>query len=73
MSTEVMHSVNAGSRSKVRTMAQVGMLSAIAVVLMLFEIRCRLLRRFMRLISAKFRCWLAVLLWDRQREWLLSF
>lgn len=38
MSTEVMHSVNAGSRSKVRTMAQVGMLSAIAVVLMLFEI-----------------------------------
>ena len=45
MSTEVMHSVNAGSRSKVRTMAQVGMLSAIAVVLMLFEIRCRLLRR----------------------------
>ena len=33
MSTEVMHSVNAGSRSKVRTMAQVGMLSAIAVVL----------------------------------------
>ena len=32
MSTEVMHSVNAGSRSKVRTMAQVGMLSAIAVV-----------------------------------------
>ena len=38
MSTEVMHSVNAGSRSKVRTLAQVGMLSAIAVVLMLFEI-----------------------------------
>ena len=38
MSTEVMHSVNAGSRSKVRTMAQVGMLSAIAVVLMLFEV-----------------------------------
>ena len=38
MSTEVMHSVNAGSRSKVRTIAQVGMLSAIAVVLMLFEI-----------------------------------
>lgn len=38
MSTEVMHSINAGSRSKVRTMAQVGMLSAIAVVLMLFEI-----------------------------------
>ena len=38
MSTEVMHSVNAGSRSKVRTMAQAGMLSAIAVVLMLFEV-----------------------------------
>ena len=38
MSTEVMHSVNAGSRSKVRTMAQVAMLSPIAVVLMLFEI-----------------------------------
>ena len=38
MSTEVMHSVNAGSRSKVRTMAKVGMMSAIAVVLMMFEI-----------------------------------
>ena len=38
MSTEVMHSVHAGSRSNVRTLAQVGMLSAIAVVLMLFEV-----------------------------------
>jgi len=38
MSTEVMHSVNAGSRSKVTTMVHVGILSAIAVVLMLFEI-----------------------------------
>ena len=38
MSTEVMRSANVRSRNKVRMMAQIGMLSAIAVVLMLFEI-----------------------------------
>nr|WP_296264614.1 ECF transporter S component [uncultured Merdimonas sp.] len=38
MSTEVMRGANVRSRNKVRMMAQIGMLSAIAVVLMLFEI-----------------------------------
>lgn len=38
MSTEAVKRANAGSRNRVRKMAQVGMLSAIAVVLMLFEI-----------------------------------
>ena len=38
MSTEVMQNVKTGSRNRVRKMVQVGMLSAIAVVLMLFEI-----------------------------------
>ena len=38
MSTEVMRGANVKSRNKVRMMAQIGMLSAIAVVLMLFEI-----------------------------------
>lgn len=38
MSTEVMRGENVKSRNKVRMMAQIGMLSAIAVVLMLFEI-----------------------------------
>ena len=38
MSTEVMQTVKTGSRNRVRKMVQVGMLSAIAVVLMLFEI-----------------------------------
>ena len=38
MSTEVMRGANVRLRNKVRMMAQIGMLSAIAVVLMLFEI-----------------------------------
>ena len=38
MSTEVMAKQNERNRSKVRMMAQIGMLSAIATVLMLFEI-----------------------------------
>ena len=38
MSTEVMKRANAKARGRVRKMAQVGMLAAIAVVLMLFEI-----------------------------------
>lgn len=38
MSAEVMRGANVRSRNKVRMMAQIGMLSAIAVVLMLFEI-----------------------------------
>ena len=38
MSTEVMAKQNERNRNKIRTMAQIGMLSAIATVLMLFEI-----------------------------------
>ena len=38
MSTEVMTNVHVKSKTKIRMMAQIGMLSAIAVVLMLFEI-----------------------------------
>ena len=38
MSTEVMAKQNERNRNKIRTMAQTGMLSAIATVLMLFEI-----------------------------------
>lgn len=38
MSTDVMNRANAKARGRVRKMAQVGMLAAIAVVLMLFEI-----------------------------------
>ncbi len=38
MSTEVMAKQNERNRSKIRMMAQIGMLSAIATVLMLFEI-----------------------------------
>ena len=38
MSTDVITNANAKSRTKVRTLAQIGMLSAIAIVLMLFEI-----------------------------------
>ena len=38
MSTEVMARQNERNRNKIRTMAQIGMLSAIATVLMLFEI-----------------------------------
>lgn len=38
MSTEVMKQTNARARGRVRKMAQVGMLAAIAVILMLFEI-----------------------------------
>ena len=38
MSTEVMAKQNERNRNKIRTMAQLGMLSAIATVLMLFEI-----------------------------------
>lgn len=38
MSTEVMEKQNERNRNKIRTMAQIGMLSAIATVLMLFEI-----------------------------------
>ena len=37
MSTEVMAKQNERNRNKIRTMAQIGMLSAIATVLMLFE------------------------------------
>ena len=36
MSTEVMAKQNERNRNKIRTMAQIGMLSAIATVLMLF-------------------------------------
>ena len=38
MSTKVMTRQNEKNRNKIRTMAQIGMLSAIATVLMLFEI-----------------------------------
>ena len=38
MSTKVMERQNEKNRNKIRTMAQIGMLSAIATVLMLFEI-----------------------------------
>ena len=38
METKTMSKVNAAQKSKVRSMAQIGMLSAIAVVLMLFEV-----------------------------------
>ena len=38
MSTKVMTRQNEKTRNKIRTMAQIGMLSAIATVLMLFEI-----------------------------------
>ena len=65
MSTEVMQTVKTGSRNRVRKMVQVGMLSAIAVVLMLFEIPLPLRPHFMRLILAKSRCWWAVSPWDR--------
>lgn len=38
METKTMNKVNAANKNKVRRMAQIGMLSAIAVVLMLFEV-----------------------------------
>lgn len=38
METKTMNKVNAANKNKVRKMAQIGMLSAIAVVLMLFEV-----------------------------------
>ena len=43
--------------SKTRILAQIGMLGAISVVLMLFEIHCHLHRPFTRLTLVKYRYW----------------
>ena len=57
MSTNVatQNKSNTAGMSKVRFITQVGMLGAIAVILMAFEIPLHLHRHFTRLISAKFR------------------
>ena len=53
MSTDVITNANAKSRTKVRMMVQIGMLAAISVVLMQFEV----LRHSTRLTSARYRFW----------------
>lgn len=72
METKTMSKVKAAQKSKVRSMAQIGMLSAIAVVLMLFEVPLPFAPAFTRLISVRSRCWLAVLQWGRWQERQLS-
>ena len=54
MSTEVMQNVKTGSRNRVRKMVQVGMLSAIAVVLMLFEIPLPFAPTFYEIVAIEF-------------------
>ena len=57
MSTNVatQNKSNTAGMSKVRFITQVGMLGAIAVILMALKYRFHLHRHFTRLISAKFR------------------
>ena len=50
-----MNNTNVKAGTKIRTIVQVGMLAAIAVVLMLFEIPLPLRLRFTRSISARCR------------------
>ena len=57
MSTDVITNANAKSRTKVRMMVQIGMLAAISVVLMQFEVPFPLLRHSTRLTSARYRFW----------------
>ncbi len=54
------------SNTKVRYMTQVGMLSAVATVLMLFEFPLPFVPDFYKLISARSRCFLVPLPWVLQ-------
>ena len=72
METKTMSKVNAAQKSKVRSMAQIGMLSAIAVVLMLFEVPLPFAPAFYEIDFSEVRCWLAVLQWGRWQERQLS-
>ena len=56
------------SNTKVRYMTQVGMLSAVATVLMLFEFPLPFVRISIRLISARSRCFLVPLPWVLWQE-----
>ena len=69
MSSEAMTNTKAKARVNVRKMAQVAMLGAIAVVLMLFEIPLPSRHPSTRSTSARSRSWWAALPWDRWREW----
>ena len=64
MNMDTVTPANARQKTNVRRMAQMGMLAAISVVLMLFEIPLH----FTRLISVKSQLWWDVLPWGLLRE-----
>lgn len=57
--------ISTQNRSKLRTTVQIGMLGAIALVLMFLNFRFLLLHRLLsKWISLRFRCWWELLQWD---------
>lgn len=66
MSTKTM--MQSEKKMGVRAVVQIGMLAAVAVILMLFEIPLPLHRLFIRSTSVKSRCLWDALQWDRLPE-----